>query len=131
MTASRAIATVCFIISITIKKPMPRRKSKMSVITVTKENFTDEVINSDKPVLLDFWAGWCGPCMMMSPVVDEVAEENPDIKTGKINVDEQPELAQSFGVESIPMLAYIKDGKLADYSIGYVPKENVLKLIGK
>lgn len=131
MTASRAIATVCFIISITIKKPMPRRKSKMSVITVTKENFTDEVINSDKPVLLDFWASWCGPCMMMSPVVDEVAEENPDIKTGKINVDEQPELAQSFGVESIPMLAYIKDGKLADYSIGYVPKENVLKLIGK
>lgn len=131
MTASRAIATVCFIISITIKKPMPRRKSKMSVITVTKENFTDEVINSDKPVLLDFWAGWCGPCMMMSPVVDEVAEENPDIKTGKVNVDEQPELAQSFGVESIPMLAYIKDGKLADYSIGYVPKENVLKLIGK
>ena len=131
MTASRAIATVCFIISIMIKKPMPRRKSKMSVITVTKENFTDEVINSDKPVLLDFWAGWCGPCMMMSPVVDEVAEENPDIKTGKINVDEQPELAQSFGVESIPMLAYIKDGKLADYSIGYVPKENVLKLIGK
>ncbi len=110
---------------------MPRRKSKMSVITVTKENFTDEVINSDKPVLLDFWAGWCGPCMMMSPVVDEVAEENPDIKTGKVNVDEQPELAQSFGVESIPMLAYIKDGKLADYSIGYVPKENVLKLIGK
>ena len=131
MTASRAIATVCFIISITIKKPMPRRKSKMSVITVTKENFTDEVINSDKPVLLDFWAGWCGPCMMMSPVVDEVAEENPDIKTGKVNVDEQPELAQTFGVESIPMLAYIKDGKLADYSIGYVPKENVLKLIGK
>ena len=103
----------------------------MSEIMITSENFDRTVMQSKKTVLIDFWAGWCGPCMMMSPVVDEVAEENPDIKTGKVNVDEQPELAQSFGVESIPMLAYIKDGKLADYSIGYVPKENVLKLIGK
>lgn len=103
----------------------------MSVIEITKENFEAEVMNSDKPVLLDFWAGWCGPCMMLSPLVDEVAEEVDSVKVGKVNVDGQSALAASFGVESIPMLALIKDGKLVGKSVGYIPKEQILKFIGK
>ena len=76
----------------------------MAVVTITKENFEQEVLQSAKPVLLDFWASWCGPCRMLSPVVDEVAEERTDVKVGKVNVDEQPELAGQFGVMSIPTL---------------------------
>ena len=76
----------------------------MAVITITKENFAQEVLQSEKPVLLDFWASWCGPCRMLSPIVDEVAEERGDVKVGKVNVDEQPELAGEFGVMSIPTL---------------------------
>ena len=84
----------------------------MAVVTITKENFEQEVLQSAKPVLLDFWASWCGPCRMLSPIVDEVAEERTDVKVGKVNVDEQPELAGEFGVMSIPTLLVFEQGKL-------------------
>ena len=83
----------------------------MSVVTITKENFRTEVLESDKPVLVDFWAAWCGPCRMLSPVVDEIAEETGSVKVGKVNVDEQPALAEQFGVASIPTLILFRDGK--------------------
>ena len=101
----------------------------MSVITITKENFAAEVLNSDKPVLLDFWASWCGPCRMLSPIVDQVADERPDVKVGKVNVDEQPDLAGQFGVMSIPALLVFKNGKLANQSVGSRPKAGVLALL--
>ncbi|MBR5311773.1 MAG: thioredoxin [Clostridia bacterium] len=101
----------------------------MAVIEITKENFETEVLKSDKPVLLDFWAPWCGPCRMLSPIVDEIAEEREDIKVGKINVDEQEELSAQFGVMSIPMLVVMKNGEIADTSIGYKPKKDVLTLL--
>ena len=84
----------------------------MAAIEITAENFEHEVLNSDKPVLLDFWAIWCGPCMMLSPVVEEVAEEHPEIKVGKVNTDEQPALAQKFGITAIPALFVVKDGQI-------------------
>ena len=102
----------------------------MSVLTITNSNYNTEVTNSDKPVLLDFWASWCGPCKMLSPVVDEIAEETADIKVGKVNVDEQPELARQFGVMSIPTLVLIKDGKI-EQSVGVKPKTEILSMIGK
>lgn len=101
----------------------------MSVIKITKENFSSEVLNSNKPVLLDFYADWCGPCRMVGPIVSEIAEERDDVKIGKINVDEQPELAAQFGVMSIPMLAVIKDGKLINQVVGYRPKEQILAML--
>ena len=101
----------------------------MSVITITKENFAAEVLNSDKPVLLDFWASWCGPCRMLSPIVDQVADERPDVKVGKVNVDEQPDLAGQFGVMSIPTLLVFKNGKLVNQSVGSRPKAGVLALL--
>lgn len=101
----------------------------MSVLTITKENFEKEVMKSDKPVLLDFWASWCGPCRMVSPVVDEIAEEVTDKVVGKVNVDEEPELAQSFGVMSIPTLIVIKDGKVAEKSVGVKSKQAILKML--
>lgn len=97
----------------------------MSVITITKNNFKEEVMESEVPVLLDFWASWCGPCRMVSPIVDEIAEERSDIKVGKINVDEQPELASSFRVMSIPTLMVMKDGKIANQMVGAKPKEQI------
>jgi thioredoxin 1 len=103
----------------------------MSAITITKENFENEVMKSDKPVLIDFWASWCGPCMMVSPLVDEIAEEDSNIKVGKINVDEQPELSASFRIESIPTLMVIKNGKITAKSIGAVPKSEIINLITK
>ena len=102
----------------------------MAVITITKENFAQEVLQSEKPVLLDFWASWCGPCRMLSPVVDEVAEERTDVKVGKVNVDEQPELAAEFGVMSIPALLVFEQGKLVRQAVGARPKASVLDLLG-
>mgnify|MGYP004704751399 FL=1 len=101
----------------------------MSAIKITAENYENEVLNSDKPVLLDFWAAWCGPCKMVSPLVDEIALENADIKVGKINVDEQPDLAAKFGVMSIPTLVVMENGKEVNRSIGAMPKANILKLV--
>jgi thioredoxin 1 len=101
----------------------------MSVITITKDNFDSEVMHSDKPVLIDFWASWCGPCRMVSPVVDEIAEETTTAKVGKINVDEQPELARTFRVMSIPTLIVIKDGKVVKSAVGVRPKADILKML--
>ena len=102
----------------------------MAVITITKENFAQEVLQSEKPVLLDFWASWCGPFRMLSPIVDEVAEERGDVKVGKVNVDEQPELAGEFGVMSIPTLLVFEQGKLVRQAVGARPKAGVLDLLG-
>ena len=102
----------------------------MAVVTITKENFEQEVLQSTKPVLLDFWASWCGPCRMLSPVVDEVAEERTGVKVGKVNVDEQPELAGQFGVMSIPTLLVFEQGKLVRQAVGARPKASVLELLG-
>ena len=97
----------------------------MSVIKISKENFASEVLNSNKPVLLDFYADWCGPCRMVGPIVSEIANERSDVKVGKINVDEQPELAAQFQVMSIPMLKKKKNGKLENQVVGYRPKEQI------
>lgn len=101
----------------------------MKVIELTKDNFDKEVVESDKPVLIDFWASWCMPCKMLSPVVDEVAEENPQIKVCKANVDKEGELAAAFHVSSIPMLVVIKDKKIVQTSVGVVSKEKILQMI--
>ena len=103
----------------------------MSVMVITKENFEQEVMHSDKPVLLDFWATWCGPCMMVSPVVDEIAKENPQIKVGKVNVDEQGELAERFGIEFIPTLIVIKNGEVTSQKSGAFPKEMILAMVNE
>ena len=101
----------------------------MAVLHVTKENYEQEVLRSDKPVLLDFWASWCGPCRMLAPILDELATENPDIKVVKINTDEQPELASQFNVMSIPALFVMKDGQITNRSVGVQPKENLLAMV--
>jgi len=101
----------------------------MAVITITKENFEKEVMESKKTVLLDFWASWCGPCRMVSPVIDEIAEDNAGIKVGKVNVDEQKELAAQFGVMSIPTLIVMKDGRVAKRSVGAKPREQIEDMI--
>ena len=101
----------------------------MALLKINNENFESEVLNSDKTVLLDFYADWCGPCQMVAPVLAEIAEEREDIVVGKINVDEEMQLALKFGVESIPMLAVIKDGKLINKSVGFRPKEQILELL--
>ena len=101
----------------------------MSVITITNDNFDAEVIKSDKPVLLDFWASWCGPCRMLSPIVDEIAEEDSSIKVGKVNIDVESELAKTYKVMSIPTLIVIKDGKVANSSLGVKSKQNILDML--
>ena len=102
----------------------------MAVITVTKENFQEQVLNASNTVLLDFWATWCGPCRMIAPIVEEIAAENPGITLGKINVDEEMELAMQFGITSIPTLVVMKDGQMVNKAIGYAPKKEILKLFG-
>ena len=101
----------------------------MSAININKNNFQNEVLNSEMPVLLDFWAPWCGPCRMVSPIVDEIASERGDIKVGKVNVDEQPELAAQFGVMSIPTLVVMKGGKVANQMVGARPKSQILAML--
>ncbi len=101
----------------------------MSVRTITKENYQKEVAESEKTVLLDFWASWCGPCRMVSPLVDEIAEETPAVRVGKVNVDEQPELAGAFGVSSIPTLVVMKNGQVVSKTVGARPKGQILSLL--
>ena len=100
----------------------------MAEIKVTKENF-ESVVATEKPVLIDFWATWCGPCRMIAPVIEEIANENPDIIVGKVNVDDNPDLASEFGVFSIPTLAVIRDGKVVARSAGARPKEQIIALV--
>lgn len=101
----------------------------MNTLKITEHNFEGEVLKSNKPVLLDFWADWCTPCKMVSPIIDEIASELSDVKVGKINIDEQPNLASSFGVMSIPTLVVMKDGKIIKSMIGAKPKSAILKML--
>lgn len=104
----------------------------MAEVTITDKNFEEEVLKSSQPVLVDFWASWCGPCRMLGPVIEEVAHElDGQVKVGKVNVDENPGLSQKFGIRSIPTLLLFKDGQVVDTSMGYMPKEKVLEFIGK
>lgn len=101
----------------------------MSALKITKSNFQEEVMRSEKPVLVDFWASWCGPCRMVSPLIDEIADERTDIKVCKVNVDEEQELAAAFQVSSIPTLVVIKDGKVVNQSMGAKPKAQILAML--
>lgn len=101
----------------------------MSVIKINKNNFEKEIMKSEKKVLLDFYADWCGPCRMVSPLVDEIADENSQYLVGKINVDQEPELAQTFGVSSIPTLVVMEDGKIVSQSVGAMPKTQILAML--
>ena len=101
----------------------------MSVVHITKSNFEELVLNNSKPVLLDFWATWCGPCRMVAPIVEEIAAEREDILVGKINVDEEMELAVRFGIISIPTLVVMKNGEVANKAVGYMPKAEILNLL--
>ena len=101
----------------------------MNVLHINNDNFHNEVLNSDKPVLLDFFASWCGPCRMVGPILDEIAEEREDIKVCKVNVDEEPELASQYQIVSIPTLLVIKDGKIVNKSLGAKPKAQILDLL--
>ncbi len=101
----------------------------MAVVVVNQGNFEQEVLKSEKPVLLDFWASWCGPCRMVSPIVDEIAEEHPEIKVCKVNVDEEPELAAKFEVMSIPSLFVVKHGEIVNRGVGAKPKNQILEML--
>lgn len=101
----------------------------MSALVITKENFETEVLGSDKTVLLDFWASWCGPCRMVSPIVDEIADEHPEIRVGKVNVDEQQELASQFNIMSIPSLFVMKGGEIVNSSVGAKTKNQILEML--
>ena len=106
-----------------------REDYKMTAININKNNFQNEVMNSDKTVLLDFWAPWCAPCRMVVPIIEEIAGERPDIKVGKINVDEQPELASEFSIMSIPTLVVMKNGKIVQQVSGARPKNAILEML--
>ena len=115
----------------TIIKPQrkDRRNCKMPAMNINKNNFQNEIMNSEKPVLLDFWAPWCAPCRMLAPVVEEIASERADIKVGKINIDEQSELANKFGIMSIPTLVVMKNGKIIQQVSGVRPKNAILEML--
>lgn len=121
----RASVIVCFIIKVW-------RIKKMAELIITKENFDEEVRNyRGEPILLDFWAGWCGPCSMLSPIIAEIAEEyEGKLRVGKVNVDEQPELATAFRVESIPLLVLVKDGAIHKQEVGYRDKDFIIEMVG-
>ena len=102
----------------------------MAEITLTKNNFEEEVIRSDVPVLVDFWATWCGPCRMLAPIIEEISEERKDIKVGQINVDDEPALAAKYGIEAIPSVFVFKNGEVAAKSVGYRQKADLLKMLG-
>ena len=112
-----------------LQSQIKQEGKEMSVIHVDKNNFQNEVMESDKPVLLDFWSPWCMPCRMVGPILEEIAEERSDIKVGKINVDEQPELAGQFQVMSIPTLLVIKEGKIVNQSVGAMQKEAIIAML--
>ena len=101
----------------------------MKVLHVNKDNFHNEVLNSEKPVLLDFFASWCGPCRMVGPILDEIAEEREDIKVGKVDIDEQPELASRFRIMSVPTLMVLKDGNIVEQAVGAKPKHQILAMV--
>ncbi len=101
----------------------------MNEITLTKENFEQQVLKSEKTVLVDFWASWCAPCMMLSPVIAEIAEEHPDITVGKVNVDEQPELSSEYGISSIPTLLVFRNGEIVNAAVGLRSKESIVEML--
>ncbi len=101
----------------------------MPTMTITKDNFSQEVLQSKEPVLLDFLAPWCGPCRMLGPIIEQVSEERPDVKVGKVNVDEQPQLAAQFGIASIPTTIVFKDGNIINHSVGAMPKNSILAML--
>ncbi len=101
----------------------------MSVVNINMNNFQEEVLNSEKPVLLDFWASWCGPCRMVGPILDEIAAERSDIKVAKVNVDEQPELASKYKIMSIPTLMVLREGKVVNQALGARPKNQILAML--
>ena len=112
-----------------LQKEKDKEDCKMSAININKNNFENEVLNSDKTVLLDFWASWCAPCRMVVPIVEEIASERRDIKVGKINVDEEPELANKFSIMSIPTLVVMKNGKIVQQVSGARPKNAILEML--